>query len=77
MSELKSLRYDMWNASDAGKSGHPKEIMDDLHIEYRHAIPQSMADQWWFIDCNIEGIKLPAYLEIMEFNNNDRKHWGV
>jgi len=65
-----NLRYCMFEAIDAGETRHPQEVMKDLGITYRHAIPQSMGDQWWFIDC--EAKELPPYLTEMEFTQEQR-----
>ncbi len=44
--------------------GHPQEIMKKLGITYQHATPQSIADQWWFWNCENLPKELPPYLEV-------------
>ena len=36
--------------------------MRDLGITYEKAIPQPIADQWWFINCQNVPDALPKYL---------------
>jgi hypothetical protein len=70
----KCLRFDMIEQYFSGVSGHPQDIMKELGIKYEHAIPQSIGDQWWFIDCEYDCI-LPKFIDEMEFTEEDRKHW--
>ncbi len=42
---------------------HPQKLMKDLGITYQHATPQSIADQWWFWNCENIPDELPEYLE--------------
>lgn len=67
------LRYDMMTAAlDCGIPDHPQRKMIDLGYEIIHAVPQSIADQWWFtVDKIID--PLPPYLEKMEYNIDDYK----
>jgi len=57
------LRYDLIAATYSNESRHPQQVMRDLGITYQHATPQSMADQWWFWNCqNIPTATLPDYI---------------
>jgi len=68
------LKLDMRGQDEAGKEGHPEEVMSFFGIKYEHAIPQSVGDQWWFIDCEYD-MDLPSYITIMEFSDEEREHW--
>jgi len=48
-----------------GINKHAQEVMRDLGISYRKAIPQSIADQWWFMGCSNIPDRLPSYLTFM------------
>jgi hypothetical protein len=64
---MASLRYDLISAAlDAGETRHAQTVMRELGIIYKEAIPQSMADQWWFIGCSNVPEKLPAFLSPMQ-----------
>lgn len=60
-------RYGVLNGEETPK-GHPKEIMKRLGITYQHATPQSMADQWWFWNCENMPDELPPYLEFLDLD---------
>lgn len=55
---MMDLRYSMW----ASPNEHPQRVMRDLGITYEKAIPQPIADQWWFINCQNVPDALPKYL---------------
>ena len=57
---MKHLKYDLYNA--IGKD-HPQEVMKELGIDYKLAVPQSMGDQWWFFCC--EGYVDELYVTII------------
>lgn len=58
-----NLRYDIITAHlKCGVTGHPQKVMQDMGITYGSSIPQSIADQWWFIDCQGVPDALPEYL---------------
>lgn len=56
------LRYDLWSAIDSGRGEHAQEVMRDLGIIYQRATPQSIAEQWWFWNCENVPDPLPSYL---------------
>jgi len=56
------LRFCMYSACDNKESRHPQEVMKSLGIDYQHATPQSVADQWWFWNCKNVPDQLPAFL---------------
>lgn len=61
-----NIRFCMMTAHyDCGEDGHPQKVMDQLGITYSRAIPQSIADQWWFYDCENVPAELPAFLTEM------------
>lgn len=57
------LRYDMSFACEkSGQHGHPQKVMEDLGIYYQWSTPQSIADQWWFWNCDGVPAELPEFL---------------
>ncbi|MDH3325877.1 MAG: hypothetical protein OEM38_04065 [Gammaproteobacteria bacterium] len=63
------LRFDcLWAPYSGVTQGHPQAVMKELGITYQHATPQSIADQWWFWNCENIPDELPQFLEEM---NND------
>jgi len=76
-----NLRFDINSQAEEGVHGHACAIISNLGIKYQHAIPQSMGDQWWFIDCEVVGdlaeetILSLKYISKMEFTEQDRKKW--
>ena len=70
---MKDLRFDMLysyfhedaeNTEDVKRLNrmHPEKAMQELGITYREAIPQSIGDQWWFLDCEDLPEKMPPFL---------------
>lgn len=47
---MRHLRYCMRTAHESGVKIHPQEAMKALGIEYENSIPQSIGDQWWFLN---------------------------
>ena len=45
---------------------HPQKSMKELGINYQHATPQSMGDQWWFWNCENLPEALPPFLTEMD-----------
>jgi hypothetical protein len=41
------------------------EYMRNLGITYKKAIPQSLGDQWWFLDCESVPKNLPSTFSII------------
>ena len=62
------LCFCMRKAYDCGVNGHPQKVMKELGIAYQHATPQSIADQWWFWNCENIPQKLPEYLEVAKWD---------
>lgn len=58
-----NLRYDL---PRYGGSKHPQTVMNELGITYRYAIPQSIADQWWFFNCKNVPDPLPEHFSLIE-----------
>lgn len=68
------LRY--WaNIDSPGK--HPQQVMRELGITYQVSTPQSIADQWWFWNCENIPSELPPFLEVMEKDPMDSIGWGL
>lgn len=61
------LRFDcLWAPYNDVKQGHPQQVMMDMGITYQYATPQSIADQWWFWNCENVPNDLPPFLEKMD-----------
>lgn len=54
-------------------SMHPQLAMKELGISYERSIPQSIADQWWFLGCKASPEKLPPFLSVIE--GGVSSHW--
>lgn len=65
---MKHLRFDMIDAFNHGEIRHAQEVMKSLGITYQHATPQSIADQWWFWNCENLPENLPSFLEELRVN---------
>ena len=74
----KHLRFDvLWSLYNNVKQDHPQKVMQELGITYQHATPQSIADQWWFWNCENIPEQLPPYLEVMDLNPMEQIGWGL
>jgi hypothetical protein len=74
----KHLRFDvLWSLYNNVKQDHPQKVMKELGITYQHATPQSIADQWWFWNCENIPEQLPPYLEVMDLNPMEQIGWGL
>lgn len=63
---MKHLRFCYLTAHDEKEDRHAQAVMKELGITYRISVPQSLGDQWWFLDCqNIPDV-LPPYLTPMD-----------
>jgi len=73
MSKARHLRYSMYGSPDE----HPVFVMKRLGITYQHATPQSIADQWWFWNCENIPDPLPPYLEVADWNPMECIGYGL
>jgi hypothetical protein len=48
---------------------HPQKYMESLGITYQHATPQSIADQWWFWNCENIPENLPERFSILNIDD--------
>lgn len=71
------LRYCIRTASETGVNEHPQKVMGMLGIEYQHATPQSIGDQWWFWNCKNLPDKLPKYLDELKIKPLDCIGFGL
>lgn len=71
---ISMLRFCMYSAYDAGVHSHPQTVLKNLGITYEYAVPQSIADQWWFYLPNNLPRELPEYLTVTEVD--PYKHIG-
>lgn len=61
-----NLKFCMIEALYCNENRHPQVVMKELGITYQYAMPQSMGDQWWFLNCENLPKKMPSYLSIKE-----------
>lgn len=58
-------------------SEHPQKAMRELGITYQHATPQSIADQWWFWNCENIPNNLPPFLYELTADPMECIGWGL
>lgn len=57
---------------------HPQQLMCDIGINYKLAVPQSMGDCWWFFGCENVPDALPVWLSVRDFGDlNELVGWGL
>lgn len=72
------LRYSIMTASiDCKENRHPQTVMEELGITYQHSTPQSIADQWWFWNCENVPATLPKFLEELNVKPYDVIGYGL
>jgi len=73
-----NLRYRVWPSMKEEQlnmvRGNPQVVMKELGITYQLATSQSIADQWWFWNCENVPDPLPEYLK--ELNLTPREAIG-
>ena len=60
---------------DCGENRHAQVVMKELGITYKHGIPQTLGDQWWFLNCENIPDELPKYITELELTEEEYKHW--
>lgn len=63
---MKHLRLCLYTKLIDGDKRHAQRVIRDMGITYRYAVPQSIADQWWFLDCQNVPDQLPAFISRMD-----------
>lgn len=72
------LRFGCMTAGiKCNENRHPQVVMRELGITYQHATPQSIADQWWFWNCQGVPRDLPEFLSILEVNPMECIGYGL
>lgn len=72
------LRYSYQKANIiAGESRHAKEVMAELGITYQHSTPKSVADQFWFWNCEGVPAELPKYITELKNDPMECIGWGL
>lgn len=61
---MRNLRLCLYSFND---KGHPCDAVRALGITWARGIPQSIADQWWFLDCKGVPDVLPPFLTDLGF----------
>lgn len=56
-----NLSLDLWAVKD-----HAQKVMSNLGITYDHAVPQSIADCWWFFNCKNVPDPTPSFLSTIK-----------
>jgi len=67
------LRFSMYDSP----KGHPQQVMHDLGITYQYSTHQSIADQWWFWNCQNVPDQLPEYITVLNVNPYDAIGHGL
>jgi hypothetical protein len=74
----KHLSFDtLWAPYNKVKQAHPQAVMQELGITFQHATPQSVADQWWFWNCENIPDPLPEFLFVAELDPMKMIGWGL
>lgn len=64
------LKFDcLWALYNDIEQDHPQKVMCELGIKYQYSTPQSIADQWWFWNCENVPDKLPPFLRILDIKD--------
>ena len=71
------LRYCMQGAFTSGETKHPQIVMKKLGINCQKSTPQSIADQWWFWNCENIPDPLPDFLTELLLNPFDVIGYGL
>ena len=75
---MKHLRYDYFAAAMGHKiDKHATQVVKDLGITYQHATPQSIAEQWWFWNCENIPDQLPEYITELIADPDDVIGYGL
>jgi hypothetical protein len=71
------LRFSMMSAFYCNEKRHPQVVMKELGIAYQHSTPQSIADQWWFWNCENVPETLPKYLDVLSVDPMECVGYGL
>lgn len=74
---VKMLRLDLHGMFDAGITQHAQVWMKEQGISYFYAVPQSMADQWWFYHPQNLPSTLPSFVSVQEVDPFRHVGWGL
>lgn len=75
VSEMRHLRYQIDVAHSLNEHRHPMNVLEELGITYEKAIPQSMGDQWWLLNCQYR--ELPKYIIEMQCDEWMAKQYNL
>lgn len=67
-----NLSLDLWAVKD-----HAQKVMRDHGITYDHAVPQSIADCWWFFNCKNVPDPIPSFLSPIKRKPTDLIGFGL
>lgn len=62
------LRYRELDAFNKGERRYPGTVMKELGITYQHSTIQTMADQWWYWNCENIPDELPPFIEVADWD---------
>ena len=61
-----NLRYDLIGAGNAHERRSAFEVLQSLGITAERCVPQTLADQIWFINCTNVPAELPKFITRMK-----------
>lgn len=74
----KHLRFDCMVAIiDCEEKRHPQIVMEELGISYQHSTPQSIAEQFWFWNCENVPESLPKFISIEDWDPIEMIGFGL
>ena len=71
------LKLDYIGSYEAGNNKHAQDTMKELGISYQYCTPQSMADSFWFWNCENIPAELPSYIEELSIDPMSCIGWGL
>lgn len=72
-----NLTYDMIGAYCAGEIRHPQTVMKEMGITYKISTPQSIADSWWFWNCENIPQNIPNFIKELKAKPEDCIGYGL
>lgn len=68
------IRFDLWGSP---QGQHAQDVMRQIGITYQYAVPQSIADQWWFWNCENVPEPLPKYMTVLNVKPHEAIGYGL
>lgn len=70
------LRYYLRSADENGHSGHPQIEMEKMGFKVLGAIPETIADLWFF-EVEKPDFDIPKWIDVMTDSVKDLPEWGL